>query len=307
MSLVKRFVAASLATLAFSALHAEPRCPGNLASLALRRIQDDLIVVRVRINRTGPYDFLVDTGSQITTIDPVLASDLHLRIEGTTGVSGVATQSRNAFAFLDLIEVGSHSVPQSLAVIQDIAELKAADPRMRGILGENFLSRFDLLIDNRQQILCLDESRTLAQAVKGEHIPLEQPHGPRDDLPFTRPMIVSVRLTTADVAPVLLRLDSGSNTALLYAAQPRLLRVSVSRARVLKRVVNGVEQAFAVLPAQDILVGACPVRQVSFVIPVNGVGSGPSPREDGLLPTSAFERVFISYSKNYAALDPWVR
>jgi len=307
MSLVKRFVAASLATLALSTLHAEPRCPGNVASLALRRIQDDLIVVRVRINRTGPYDFLVDTGSQITTIDPVLASDLHLRIEGTTGVSSIATQSRSAFAFLDLIEIGSHSVPQSLAVIQDIAELKAADPRMRGILGENFLSRFDLLIDNRQQILCLDESRTLAQAVKGEHIPLEQPHGPRDDLPFTRPMIVSVRLTTADVAPVLLRLDSGSNTALLYAAQPRLLRASVSRAPVLKRVVNGVEQAFAVLPAQDFLVGACLVRQVSFVIPINEVGTGPTPREDGLLPTSAFERVFISYSKNYAALYPWVR
>ena len=307
MSLVKRFVAACLATLALSVLHAEPRCPGNVASLALRRIQDDLIVVRVRINRTGPYDFLLDTGSQITTIDPVLASDLHLRIEGTTGVSGVATQSRSAFAFLDLIEVGSHSVPQSLAVIQDIADLKAADPRIRGILGENFLSHFDLLIDNRRQILCLDESRTLAQAVKGEHIPLEQPHGPRDDLPFTRPMIVSVRLTTADVAPVLLRLDSGSNAALLYAAQPRLLRASVSRAAVLKRVVNGVEQGFAVLPAQDILVGACPVRQMSFVIPMNGVGSGPSPREDGLLPTNAFERVFISYSKNYAALDPWAQ
>jgi hypothetical protein len=305
MSLVKRFVAASLATVAFSALHAEPRCPGSVASLALRRIQDDLIVVRVRINRTGPYDFLVDTGSQITTIDPVLASDLHLRIEGTTGVSGVATQSRSAFAFLDLIEVGSHSVPQSLAVISDIAELKAADPRIRGVLGETFLSHFDLLIDNRQQILCLDESRTLAQAVKGEHIPLVQPHGPRDDLPFMRPMIVSVRLTTADVASVLLRLDSGSNAALLYAAQPPLLRASVSRARVLKRVVNGVEQAFAVLPAQDILVGACPVRQVSFVIPINRVGSGPTPREDGVLPTAAFERVFISYPESYATLYPW--
>jgi hypothetical protein len=59
--------------------------------------------------------------------------------------------------------------------------------------------------------------------------------------------------------------------------------------------------------ASRILVGACPVRQVSFVIPMNGVGSGPSPREDGLLPTSAFERVFISYSRNYAALDPWAR
>jgi hypothetical protein len=307
MSLVKHFVAASLAAVALSALHAEPHCPGNVASLALRSIQADLIVVRVLINRTGPYDFLVDTGSQITTIDPVIASDLHLRIQGTTGVSGVAIQSRSAFAFLDLIEVGSHSVQHSLAVIQDIADLKAADPRMRGILGENFLSRFDLLIDNRQQILCLDESRSLAQAVKGEHIQLEQPFGPRDDMPFTRPMIVSVRLSTADLAPVLLRLDSGSNAALLYAAQPRLLRASEIRAPVLKRMVNGVVQAFAVLPAQDILVGACPVKQVSFVIPMNGVASGPSPREDGLLPTSAFERVFISYSKNYAALEPWVR
>ena len=307
MSLVKQFVAASLATVALSVLHAEPHCPGNIASLALRRIQDDLIVVRVWINRTGPYDYLLDTGSQVTTIDPVLASYLHLRIEGTTGVSGVRTQSRSAFAFLDLIEVGNHSVPRSLAVIQEIAELKAADPHIRGILGESYLSHFDLLIDNRQKILCLDESGALAQAVKGEHIPLEQPHGPRDDLPFTRPMIVSVRLTTAGVAPVLLRLDSGSNAALLYAAQPQLLRASLSRSPVLKRVVNGVEQAFAVLPAQDILVGAWPVRQMSFVISMNGVGSGPGPREDGLLPTSAFERVFISYSKDYATLDPWAR
>src|SRR5579863_4772096 len=133
MSLVKYYVAASLATLALSALHAESRCPGNVGSSTLRRIQDDLIMVRVRINRTGPYDFLVDTGSQITTIDPVLASDLHLRIEGTTGVSGVRTQSRSAFAFLDLIEVGSRSVPRSLAIVQNIAELKAADPRLRGI------------------------------------------------------------------------------------------------------------------------------------------------------------------------------
>ena len=61
-------------------------------------------------------------------------------------------------------------------------------------------------------------------------------------------MVVSVRMTTGDVAPVLLRLDSGSNAALLYAAQPRLLKASVSRASVLKRIVNGMEQAFAVLP-----------------------------------------------------------
>jgi hypothetical protein len=308
MSVIKHFVAASLATLILSALHAEPRCPGNVPGSSLRRVGENLLAVQVRINHTGPYDFLVDTGSQISTIDPALAASLHLKIDGTTGVSGVATHSRRPFASLDLIEVGNHSVPQALTVIEDIPELKAADPRIRGILGQNFLARFDLLIDNSRQILCLDESGSLARAIRGAHVPLEKPHGPRDDLPFTRPMIVSARPIIADVTPVLLRLDSGSNVALLYAVRPRLLRASVvSRAPVLKRVVNGVEQAFAVLPAQDFLVGACLVRQVSFVIPINEVGTGPTPREDGLLPTSAFERVFISYSKNYAALYPWVR
>jgi hypothetical protein len=305
MSFVKRFVAASLATLALSALHAEPRCPGNVDGSSLRRVGEDLLAVQVRINHTGPYDFLVDTGSQILTIDPALAASLHLKINGTTGVSGVATNSRRPFASLDLIEVGNHSVPQVLTVIEDIPALKAADPRLRGILGENFLSRFDLLIDNRQLILCLDQSSNLAQAVKSEHIPLEKPYGPRDDLPFTRPLVVSVRLATGDVAPVLLRLDSGSNAAVLYAA-PRLLRASVSRAPLLKRLVSGGSQAFAVLHGQEILVGASALRQISFVMPMNGVGSGPSPREDGLLPTAAFKRVFISYSENYAALDPWV-
>jgi hypothetical protein len=280
----------------------------NVPGSSLRRVGENLLAVQVRINHTGPYDFLVDTGSQISTIDPALAASLHLKIDGTTGVSGVATHSRRPFASLDLIEVGNHSVPQALTVIEDIPELKAADPRIRGILGQNFLARFDLLIDNSRQILCLDESGSLARAIRGAHVPLEKPHGPRDDLPFTRPMIVSARPIIADVTPVLLRLDSGSNVALLYAVRPRLLRASVvSRAPVLKRVVNGVEQAFAVLPAQDFLVGACLVRQVSFVIPINEVGTGPTPREDGLLPTSAFERVFISYSKNYAALYPWVR
>lgn len=306
MSLVGGLVAASLATLTFSLLHGEARCPDDAAGSALRRMQGDLMVVRVLIDRTGPYDFLVDTGSQITTIDPVLAADLQLRIEGTTGVSGVAIQSRSAYVLLDLIAVGSHSVPHSLAVIQDIRELKAADPRIRGILGENFLARFDLLIDNRRQILCLDESRSLAQAVRGQRIPLERPQGPRDDLPFTRPMVVSVRLTADGRGrPVLLRLDSGSNTPLLYAPPPSLPTFPASPPRVLRREVNGVAQAFAVLPAQDVLVGACRLRQLSFAMPINGMGGGPKPREDGLLPTSAFARVFISYSKNYAALDPW--
>jgi hypothetical protein len=219
-------------------------------------------------------------------------------------VSGVTTHSRRPFAFLDLIEVGNHSIPHGLTVIEDVPALKAADRHLRGILGQNFLARFDLLIDNSQRILCLDESGSLALGVKVEHIPLEQPHGPRDDMPFTRPIIVSVRLTAADVAPLLLRLDSGSNATLLYASHLRLLMSSVSRTPMLKRGVDGVSQAFTVLPRQDILVGASAVRQVSFVMPLNGVGSGPLPAK-----MAFFQRALLNVSSlaTRKTMQRWTR
>jgi hypothetical protein len=250
MSLVRFTTSASLAILALPALYAVPRCPGNVVSLTLRLVQSSLIIVPVEINHSGPYDFLVDTGAQITTVDSSLAVNLGLKAQGTTGIGGVATYARYAFANLDLLQAGTHIVPNSLVVIQDLTQLKEADPHIRGILGDNFLEHFDILIDNRLHLLCLDDSHALALAVRGEHVALVEPRGTQDDLPFTRPMIVSARLSAAQGSPVLLRLDSGSNAPVLYETCPQIR--NMSRTFVLRRVVNGVDQAFAAFAAQDL-------------------------------------------------------
>jgi len=55
--------------------------------LTLRLTQGSLIVVPVEINHSGPYDFLVDTGAQITTVDSFSAVNLGLKAQGTTGVA----------------------------------------------------------------------------------------------------------------------------------------------------------------------------------------------------------------------------
>ena len=91
MSLMRFTTSVSLAILVLPALYAAPRCPGNVASLTLRLVQGSLIIVPVEINHSGPYDFLVDTGAQITTVDSSLAVDLGLKAHGTTGIGGVAT------------------------------------------------------------------------------------------------------------------------------------------------------------------------------------------------------------------------
>ena len=305
MSIRRLLASVSFSAIFLTPLMAAPHCPGKVAGLPMHIVQGSMIVVPLQINGNGPYDFLVDTGAQISTVDASLASELRLSVKGTTGISGAGNYARHDFAYLDQLQTGSKSVPDLLVAIQDLAQVRAADPHIRGILGDNFLEHFDLLIDNRQHILCLDDSNTLALAAQGEHIALMEPYGPANDLPFTRPIVVTAKVSGLAETPVLLRLDSGSNAAMLHVASPQM-RVKINRTTpTLRRDVEGVEQVFAVLPVQSLEIGKHHLREVTFVVPMNSVGNGPEPREDGVLPTMAFQRVFISPTAGYAAFEPW--
>src|SRR5215475_1675051 len=60
---------------------AEPHCPGNVAALHPRLVAGALLIVPVKINQAGPFDFMVDTGSQLNVIDPALAAQLAVNSE----------------------------------------------------------------------------------------------------------------------------------------------------------------------------------------------------------------------------------
>ena len=94
MSILKDLVALMLVAVALPVAKAEPHCPGSVTSLPLRLVERSQIVVPVTINHTGPYDFLVDTGAQVTTVDPALAAALQLMTRGTAGVVGVGVYAR---------------------------------------------------------------------------------------------------------------------------------------------------------------------------------------------------------------------
>jgi Aspartyl protease len=83
------FASLVLAATTLPALVAETHCPGNVDSVPLRFVDRHRIVLAVSINHTGPYDFLLDSGAQITMIDPSLAKALHLDTRGVAVVSGV--------------------------------------------------------------------------------------------------------------------------------------------------------------------------------------------------------------------------
>lgn len=302
---LKGLVALTLTAASLSLLNAEPHCPGGVTSLPLRLVQRSQLVTAISINHQGPYDFLVDTGAQVTTVDPTLAAELQLKTNETAGVTGVAVHARVPLTKLDSVEAGSHRVANVLAVIQNLGELQSADRRVRGVLAGNFLEHFDLLVDYARQVLCLDDSMQMRTRMKGQRIalsvqPLSQPGSA-----IAQKLILVAHLSGLEKRWVLLQLDSGTNAALLYDPGEDLSHLQTPGSNLQSRGTDGREHAFTILKAQDLQVGPHVVRQVSFVAPIPGGATTAKADVDGLLPAALFQRVFVNYSDHYVVLEPW--
>jgi hypothetical protein len=304
MTTIKWLTAASLAAVMLPALYAEPHCPGNVASIRPRFVEHSIIIVPVMLNGSGPYDFVLDTAAQMTTIDPALASDLRLKLQGSARVTGAGFSTGASYAQLELVQAGTHAIKNPLLLVHNLGQIQATDSRVRGILGENFLERFDLLIDYAHGIVCLDDTKQMQEKVKGEHIALAGPPHREQNLPFTQPLIVPVHVFGVAEQPLLLQLDSGINAPLLFNGG-RLRHTAFASAPLRSRGTDGVVRAYAVLPPQDIQVGLHSVHQISFVAPAAASKDIPDAALDGVLPTALFRSAFISYADHFAVLDPW--
>ena len=130
-----------------------------------------MIVVPVTINRAGPFDFLVDTGSTDTIIDRKLAEEPHLPSAGTMILETAEGEAATPLAQTDSLSMGSATVRGlNLGVVNQYANLL---PKVRGSLGEDFLPSFDLLIDNRRHLIHFEfGAGSLADGLTGEHLPL---------------------------------------------------------------------------------------------------------------------------------------
>ena len=303
MSSLKWFTSFVLAATMVPALPAETRCPGSVASITPRFIARALIVIPVRINQEGPFDFVVDTGSQVTMIDPALASQLQLRLQGSVGIISVAGFARGSMTVLDTLEAGSQRLEKPLAFVQDLGAIRAADERIRGILGENFLSHFDLMIDYAHKLLCLDATTAMRDRVRGERIPLVRPH-PESELPFMERLVIATHLSGAGARPIFLQVDSGIDGPLLYARSEEKAIPLLNHATPRQGNLTQAQKAFAALPAQELRIGKRTMSDVPFVTPVSFAKNIPRLEEDGLLPTLLFQRVFICGADHYVVFDP---
>lgn len=304
MSLIKRFASLSLAVLYFPVLHAEPHCPGNVDSIRFHLVNSFQIIVPVRINHQGPYDFLVDTGTQLTMVDSLLAVEVNLKSQNPIDVVSVGMNRKASFGDVASLEVGSQIIANHSVVVQSLDRLQAANFHIRGILGGNFLGHFDVLIDYARHILCLDVANTMRDQLKGEHIALVALAETADDLPLTGLPVISVHLSAVGSHDLLLLLDSGTNSPVLFSPTKYWTRGLSESAPVLGRDADGAERAYSILPPQSVEIGSHNIEHVSFIA-LSGSGARIAKiAVDGMLTTTLFWRVFVSYSARFAILDP---
>lgn len=141
------------------------RCPGNVASVPLHFVNRYLLIVAVSINHAGPCNFLLETGTQTTAIDQSLADGLHLNLQGTPVVEGIGFAARASSARLDQLAAGSHAVANQIILVYKLPAGSVLPAR--GILGEDFLEQFDMLIGNDHRLLCLDASGAMRASMRG--------------------------------------------------------------------------------------------------------------------------------------------
>lgn len=123
---------------------------------------DAALLVPVRINGEGPYDFVLDTGATLTCVDGDLADSLQLpeargRIGIGTGIGGPSGSMR--MIRIDSVSVGDARAEALTGCALDLGQFREMGLEVRGLLGLNFLTSFRIVLDFEAERLTLGDQR----------------------------------------------------------------------------------------------------------------------------------------------------
>jgi hypothetical protein len=276
----------------------DARCPGEIAPVQYYPLPHSHIGVAATINGSGPYEFMVDTGAQITVIDPALAQALKLEAVGSLNVVTVASHVEAPLVSVTSIEIGPVSRQGIRMAVEDMGPLQAEFANLRGILGNNFLSRFDLLIDNSHHMLCFDDTGGLKQALRGEHVPTLSGTDPNSA--SSQAILVLAYLPDKGRQGSVLRLDSGANVPFLYVDHQSKASAWVQGNTIGRQA----RFLYAYTPERSVRFGRQKEMQIAFATPAINGRLYSKAGEDGILPTTLFHRVFISFASHFVIFDP---
>jgi predicted aspartyl protease len=209
------------------------------------------VFVDVRVNDSGPYRFVVDTGSSRSIVSDRLAREVGAPVAARSEIVTSTGSEVRVVVRLASLSVASVRRADVLAPVLPEARLSRLGPGVRGLLGQDFLSAFTYTIDYHHARLRWDET-------------------PACDVPGVVRLVAAdgrfvMSLMDAAGAPLRLVPDSGAEAPILFRksrpdeAMARLPRVQVGSV-TMKNVA-----AYVIERADDNADGLLPLHHFSEV------------------------------------------
>jgi len=240
--------------------------------VTVRFIDGRPVVDGVFVSGHGPYRFLVDTATTSNHIEPALARSIGLkatfRSELTTSLSVLPVLGCDGIE----VALGPARADGQTFLLAGMETVHRLSANIQGILGQNFLSRFDYLLDVHGSRL---EFGASAANAKGMRVQFRSQNGRA---------VVATSLGE-------LAVDSGVNQVMLFGVAAKEM----------------VARLFTLAGSGD--VGMVSGRRLQIQGRTFWWGEAvavPNPAETeiaGLLPVSVFRRVYISNSDGYVIFE----
>ena len=265
------------------------------SQMKFRLVHDTVVIVTLTANDEGPFDFVLDTGTNTSIVDPSLARRLSLaaldRIQLTT-LGGTQTVVRSS---LRTLAAGPAHVENVEILVQDLSELRGVDSRIQGIVGQNFLSHFNYLLDYRNRSLRIEQGAEIRETIAGDPVRVEV----SDDK-----MLVASEVQSRGEAKLRLLLDSGASMVTLVH-KPALALDGATRESWLELSASG-QAGWKVGRIRALLVGPEKFHHLDVALP-DAQPADAERIEDGVLPTALFKAIYVNNRDSFVVFNPRIK
>lgn len=231
---------------------------------------------------------LLDTGASHSSLRPSIARSLRLTRAGELPVQSLGVTRRMTVAMLPSLVLGSVTVRDLPVLVFDPALERASGLPVDGVLGQDVLARFNYSLDLRRRRLAIEVHDELESRVQGTPVAFHRV----SDRPVVDAVLNGTRRRMA------LALDSGASHLVLFdRGNDAVTGVEAGMPTRVLTQAGGLRARTARVRLLE--TGASRLYEVEGVVVEAG-----SRDEDGLLPMSLFDGVYVNNRLGWLVFNP---
>lgn len=249
-------------------------------------LADGSIVVPVMIAGTGPYRFVIDTGSSRTVISTRLQQDLRAPVVASTVMLTPTGSEHASVVILNRIAIAGQPESGVAAAVMP-ADRYANGEQVDGLIGQDVLAGLVYTLDYRERIICW---HTAGESLPGARLSMTV----RDHR-----LLVSLPQQDDDPNPLELIPDSGSDGLVLFSHARDKVRLTLGDVGTLTSLTGSRLAHRATI--DRLMIGSARLDHTDAIVIDNGARTGEM--GDGLLPLHMFSRVTFNAREGYLIVE----